>query len=84
MKPQVALLLAVLRERGDEGLTSLEALRVGCGSRLAARVSDLRAEGYEVSSELVRLDTGARVSRYRLRESVRFAPVHGIQETVAW
>lgn len=71
MKPQVALLLSELEARGEAGITSLEAQAAGIGSRLAARVSDLRAEGYDVSSELVRVETRdgtARVARYVLHE----------------
>lgn len=71
MKPQVVALLAELRARGDEGITSLEAMRAGCGSRLAARVAELRSEGYLVTSELVRTDAGARVARYRIHEPVQ-------------
>ena len=70
MKPGVALVLEQLRLRGGAGLTSLEALRAGCGSRLAARVADLKAEGFDVSAELVRVESGARVARYVLHERV--------------
>ena len=78
MKPQVALLLSVLRDRPD-GITSLEALHAGIGSRLAARVADLRAEGYAIDSELVRVEGGARVARYTLRRPVQ-AVYRGRQE----
>lgn len=72
MKPSTTRVLQLLRERGDVGLTSLEALTLGGGSRLAARIADLRAEGFEITAELVTVPTRnapTRVSRYVLREA---------------
>ena len=73
MKPSTATVLRLLREAGPCGLTSLEALERGGGSRLAARIADLRAEGYRVESRLVTVPTRgapARVSRYELVEDL--------------
>ncbi len=50
---QTTALLALLRARGPQGVTPLEALgAIGC-FRLAARVFDLRAEGYEIERKSV-------------------------------
>lgn len=47
-------------------ITQLEALeKFGC-SRLASRVSDIKARGYLVYSETITLPNGKRVSRYYL------------------
>lgn len=65
---QCQALLRYLRENPD-GITSLEALReLGIG-RLAARVFELREQGYRITDELIRLDNGKHVSRYRLAAS---------------
>ena len=59
-------ILRLLRAQ-PEGITSLQALRE-CGSfRLAARISDLRAAGHDITSEMVTVN-GKRVARYRLTE----------------
>ncbi len=78
LKPQAARVLVLLRRR-PEGLTSLEALYAGCGSRLAARVGELRAAGFDVHSVYETTEGGARVVRYRLEER---RPTSGVQE--AW
>lgn len=64
MKPSTAIVLRLLRERGS--LTSLEALHLGGGSRLAARVADLKAAGFDVRAERV---PGQSYTRYRLVET---------------
>lgn len=74
MKPQTRRVLTLLRASGPEGLTHLEALHAGCGSRLAARVAELRADGYDVRSSLVTTSNGARIARYVLHE----APVQAV------
>lgn len=59
---------AILRllVRCPDGITALDALtEVGC-FRLAARISDLRATGLDIESEMVTLGNGKRVARYRL------------------
>jgi hypothetical protein len=72
VKPSTQRVLALLRERGDAGLTSLECWDRGGGSRLAARVADLRADGYLIEATTVTVPTRnapARVSRYVLHEA---------------
>ncbi len=69
MKPSATAVLEMLRERGAEGLTDGEAHQALHQTRLAARVADLKAEGVEVRSELVQVETAAgtaRVARYFL------------------
>ena len=69
MKPSCSAVLDALRAAGPDGLTSLEAWRAGCGSRLAARVADLEAAGYAIRSQLVPVQTATgtvRVARYHL------------------
>lgn len=71
MSPQCDRLLGLLRARGAEGATS----------RCAARVADLRADGFDVRTEWqavpTRFGKTARVARYRLVE--RTAPYRGWQ-----
>jgi len=64
MKPGTRRVLALLRDRRD-GLTQLEALQAGAGLRLAARVSELRREGFDV-----RCDRHDGYGRYRLVEQL--------------
>jgi len=68
VKPQNIKLLALLRERGEAGVTPLEGLAQVGTLRLGARVHDLKAEGFHIDTELVTMPSGARVARYRLRE----------------
>jgi hypothetical protein len=61
--------LRLLTRRWD-GITSLDAItELGC-TRLAARISDLRADGNDIRSEMVtvrnREGQPVRVARYRL------------------
>ena len=49
-------------------LTPLEALERFQTLRLGARAYDLRAEGYDVRSEMITLPNGKRVARYRLAQ----------------
>jgi hypothetical protein len=82
VKPSAVAVLAELRARGDSGLTWLEALHAGLGSRLSGRVLELREAGHEISStyETVVTSTGsARVVRYRLVERPAYAPTTGTQ-----
>lgn len=65
MKPSALAVLRLLRER-PEGITALEALADAGTFRLAARVGELRAEGWPVESRDERTASGARISRYRL------------------
>lgn len=61
---QCAAILAYLRE--GNSLTPMDALEwFGC-FRLAARVSDLRKQGHNITSEIVDVGEGKRVARYHL------------------
>jgi len=61
---QTTAILRILNLRGS--ITPLEALQeVGC-FRLAARISDLRADGYPIVTEWVEGDK--RYARYRLND----------------
>ena len=67
MKPQSREVLELLRER-PSGISQQTAITVlGC-YRLAARISDLKADGYVVTSELV-IRGGSRFAVYRLVEA---------------
>lgn len=72
MKKDCQRILEHLKTHG--ALTSLEALRLGFGARLAARIYDLRAAGHKIvadSVEVQRADgTPTRVARYRLEAGV--------------
>jgi hypothetical protein len=80
MKPATLAVRSLLRRR-TEGITSLDALYAGCGSRLAARVAELRHEGYDVTSTYETTENGARIVRYRLIE--RPVATTGVQEGLA-
>ena len=77
MKPSAALILALLRRRGSAGVSPAEArLLAGC-DRLAARVLELRQEGFDIrtGSETCQ---GATYARYRLYEAPRQLDLFGI------
>jgi hypothetical protein len=64
---QSTCVLDLLRERGEEGITAMDALE-HCGSmRLAGRIFDLRAEGHVIDMERVPTPSGKRIGRYRLK-----------------
>lgn len=68
MKPQSASVLRLLRFYGDIGLTQQDAIReIGC-YRLAARISDLKADGYEIRALQASDGHGHRYARYYLVE----------------
>jgi len=70
MKPRTALCLRVLEERGS--LTSMEALHAGCGSRLAARIKELRdIYGDSAIPDEWESDGDARWKRYHWRPQVQ-------------
>jgi len=52
-------------EDGAE-LTALDALRKFDCFRLAARVSDLRNEGYDIRTRMVEIDSGKKIAQYFL------------------
>ena len=47
-------------------LTSMEAFHKFQVTRLPDRIRDLRAQGYTVFTEMIRLPSGKRVAEYRL------------------
>jgi hypothetical protein len=65
---QNAAILELLRSRGDRGITALDALELVGSFRLAARISDLRAMGFTITSTPETTAAGARIARYRLIE----------------
>ena len=69
MNTQNEALLAELKSRGSVGITPLEALnRIGI-LRLAARVHDLRKQGYKISSRPYKISGDRRkVALYTLEE----------------
>jgi len=64
---QRSRLLTLLRERGERGVTPLEALDLIGSFRLGARVWDLRQEGWPIETTDYRTPSGAIVARYILR-----------------
>lgn len=71
MKPQTAATLELLRSRGKHGVTALDALASVGSFRLGARIWELKAEGFDISSEMVTVPSGARIARYVLHERTR-------------
>lgn len=68
MKPQSRAVLDLLRRHPQSGVTQQQAIAVLSCYRLAARVSDLRADGYAIRSETV-TQGGVRFARYVLEEA---------------
>ena len=66
---QTDAILALLRARGDRGITALDALEEVGSFRLAARISDLHAAGYTITSTMETTANGKRIARYRLVEA---------------
>jgi hypothetical protein len=64
---QTRVILRMLRD-SPNGITSMDALREAGCFRLAARIADLKAAGHDISSEMVTVESGKRVARYRLQE----------------
>jgi hypothetical protein len=65
---QCETILRLLRERGERGLTPLDALELAGSFRLGARIWDLRQQGHDIRSETVTTAGGSRVARYVLVE----------------
>jgi len=80
MKPQAAAVLAFLRLRGKDGATPAEARAAIACDRLAARIHELKAVGYDIETIRERTPMGAVIARYVYRERRAFAPVTGSQE----
>jgi hypothetical protein len=81
---QKAQLMALLRLRGEEGVTPLDALnQIGC-FRLAARVWDLRLEGHLITNEEIKVQ-GKRYARYVLRDPLPVAEGQlGFEEVIGY
>lgn len=58
--------LQILKERGAQGLTALEALEVAGTMRLAAYVKFLRDDGYDIKAETIKVPSGKHVAKYTL------------------
>lgn len=69
MKPGTAAVLDLLRQRGDYGVTPLDALASVGSFRLGARIWELKAAGYDIETEMVAMPSGKRVARYRIHEA---------------
>lgn len=67
-KSQTAAVLALLRERGQAGITPMDGLHVVGSMRLGARIFDLRAQGYVIRTERFTTPNGAVVARYVLED----------------
>jgi len=67
MKPQNAAVLDLLREQGKDGVTPALALTEVGTMRLAARIAELRAAGFVITTYDHRTPTGKHVARYVLR-----------------
>jgi hypothetical protein len=65
VKPQSRDVLDLLRKFPASGITQHDAITFLSCYRLAARIADLRAEGYTIHSEQVSRD-GVRFARYTL------------------
>ena len=50
--------------QAGNSITPIQALALFGSLRLGARIADLKAEGYEVKSEFVKLPNGKQVKRY--------------------
>ena len=83
MKPQTRSVLALLHSRGRDGVTPAEARRAVGTDRLAARIGELRAEGYPIRSELVTVE-GSRFARYFLEDTPLPVPDRGVQTGIGW
>lgn len=68
MKPQTRDVLALLRDRGLQGVTPQDALEHVHTMRLAARISELREAGYTITS-----DKSKGYGRYVLVEAEQLA-----------
>lgn len=70
---QADVVLELLRHRGQQGVTPLYALEEAQCLRLAAVVHRLKAEGHDISAELVATPGGKHVACYRLHERAQLA-----------
>jgi len=63
---QMQKLLELLRQRGTQGVTPIEALDIVGTFRLSAGIYDLRADGHDIRSHTHRTPSGSDVARYVL------------------
>ncbi len=63
---QEQTILAMLRQGP---VTAIEALQTAGCLRLAARIADLRQQGYEITTEDFKTPTGKHIARYHLKET---------------
>jgi hypothetical protein len=61
--------ILTLLEKHPEGITPLDALDEVGSFRLGARIWELKADGYDIETDLTRTATGKRIARYRLRKA---------------
>lgn len=89
MISQTERVVELLRERGEEGLTPLEAMRLVGTMRLAARIADakdpmrrLLKDDEVIITEHYRVDEATTVAKYVLRK--RTLPIGVIQDSLGW
>lgn len=70
---QAAQILAMLKQGP---ITALEALQVAGCMRLAARIADLRQQGYDITTEEFKTPTGKHIARYHLKETTHGRQTH--------
>ena len=70
--PQRMYLIAYLKQ--GYGITPIEALHLFQCNRLAARIRDLRRDGWDIKTEIVTTSSGKRVARYTLTDPAQTEP----------
>ena len=66
MNNQSVQVLHLLRQRGRDGITQMQALVEAGTMRLAARIKDLRDKGHRIETRIEKTPRGARIARYIL------------------
>lgn len=82
LKPQARAILELLIAAGSDGITAHDALREAGCFRLAARVAELRAAGYDVRT-LWESDGLSRYARYVYDAAPLFVATTGEQQGLA-
>lgn len=77
MKNQTLATLALLRARGEAGLTPAEARDEIGTDRLAARIYELREEGFQIERKSWMTPSHKIVARYVLRDEMTLWPSDG-------
>jgi hypothetical protein len=57
-------------------VTALEALQEAGCLRLAARIADLRQQGFDITTEEFKTPTGKHIARYHLKETTHGRQTH--------